>query len=87
MVRCFFLLIHFLVVEDYELPESTSHILSVPIHLECVRILSWSMDFFSYFNRFPDDVLCKIAIWADDNALNSWCDKPSGLSQQVVIWS
>ena len=40
MVRCFFLLIHFLVVEDYELPKSTSHILSVPVTMECVRILS-----------------------------------------------
>ena len=29
MVICFFLLIHFLVVKDYELPKSTSHILSV----------------------------------------------------------
>ena len=55
--------------------------------------LSWSMSFldpclfFSYFNCLPDDVLCKIAIWADDNALNSSCDKPSDLTQQVVIWS
>ena len=40
MVRCFFLLIYFLVVEDYELPKSTSHVLSVPLTLECVRILS-----------------------------------------------
>ena len=40
MVRCFFLLIHFLVVEDYELPKSASHILSVPLTMECVRILS-----------------------------------------------
>ena len=46
MVRCFFLLIHFLVVEDYELPKSTSHILSVPLTMECVRILSWSISFF-----------------------------------------
>ena len=34
----FILLIHFLVAEDYELPKSTSHILSVPLTLECVRI-------------------------------------------------
>ena len=87
MVTCFFLLIHFLVLEDYELPKSTSHILSVPLNLECVRILSSSISFFFYFNCLPDDVLCKIAIWADDNALNSSCDKPSDLSQQVVIWS
>ena len=85
MVRCFFLLIHFL--EDHELPESTSHILSVPLNLECARILSWSIAFSSYFNCFPDDVLCKIAFWVYYNALNSLCDKPCDLSQKVVIWS
>ena len=26
-------------------------------------------------------------MWADDNALDSSCNKPSDLSQQVVIWS
>ena len=45
MIRHFFLLIQFLVVEDYELPKSTSHILSVPLNLEYVRILSWSISF------------------------------------------
>ena len=87
MVRYYFLLIHSLVVEDYESPKSTSHVLSIPLNLESVRILSWSISFFSYFNCLPDDVLRKIVIWADDNALNSSCDKPSRLSQQVVIWS
>ena len=87
MVKCFFLLIHFLVAEDHELPESTSHILSVPLNLECVRILSWSIAFSSYFNCFPDDVLCKIAFWVYYNDLNSLCDKPCDLSQKVVIWS
>ena len=38
--KTFFLLIHFLVVEDYELPKSTSHAVSVPLSLGCVRILS-----------------------------------------------
>ena len=85
MVRCFFLLIHFLLVEDYELPKSTSHFLSVPLNLECIRIPSRFISFFFYFNCLPDDVLCKIAISADDNALNSSRDKPSDLSQQVVI--
>ena len=32
----FILLIDFLVVKDYELPKSTSHILRVPLNLECV---------------------------------------------------
>ena len=40
MVRCFFLLIHFLAVEDYELPKSTSHILIVPLNLDYANILS-----------------------------------------------
>ena len=74
MVRCFFLLNHFLVAEDYELSESKSHLLSVPLTLECVRILSLFISFF-YFNGDPDDVQCKIAIWADDTALKSSCDK------------
>ena len=34
MVRSFFLLIHFLVVEDFELPKSTTYILSVLLPLE-----------------------------------------------------
>ena len=33
MVIYFFLLIHFLVVKDYELPKSTNHILSVPLNI------------------------------------------------------
>ena len=75
------------VVEDYESPKSTSHVLSAPLNLEYVRIPSWSISFFSYFNCLPDNVLYKIAIWAGDKALNSSCDKPSDISQQVVIWS
>ena len=85
MVGCFFFLIHFLVVEDYELSKSTSHILSVLLILKCVRILSWSISFLFYFNCLPDDVLCEIAIWAGDTALNSSCDKPSELLQQAGI--
>ena len=81
MINLFFLLIHFLVVEDYGLPKIISHVLSVPLNPECVRIPV----FFFYFNCFPDDVLRKIVIRADDNALNSSCDKPSDLLQQVVI--
>ena len=55
--KCLFLLIHFLVAEDYELPKSTSHILSV---LECVRILSSSICCFFYFNCLADDVRVRI---------------------------
>ena len=46
-MRYCFLLSHFLVVEDYELSQSTSHLLSVPLSLECVRILSLFISFSS----------------------------------------
>ena len=81
MIRRFFWLIYFLVVEDYELPEIASHVLSVQLTLECIRILSWSISLFFYFNCLPDDVLCKIAIWADYTVFNSSCHKPSDLLQ------
>ena len=42
------------------------HLVSVPFTLEYVRIPSWSISFFFYFDCFSDDVLCKTAIWADD---------------------
>ena len=60
MVRRFFLLSHFLVVEDDELSKSASHLLNVLLY-ECVRILSRSLSFFFYFSCLPDDVLCTLS--------------------------
>ena len=66
MVRRFFLLSHFLVVEDYELSSSKSAINpgirqnSILVHL-----------FFFFINFIPVDVQCKIAIWARDTSLSS----------------
>ena len=92
MARYFFLLIHFLVVEDYELFKSISHVVSVPLTLECVRNISLSISFFFYFNCSPDDVLCKIPIWADDTALNLLCNNSFELLQPTLylilqIWN
>ena len=86
-VRLFFLLVYFLVLEDYEAPKSTSHILSVPVTLEYVRVLSRSISFFFLFNFLPDDVLCKTAVPVDDTALNSSYDKPSDWSQHLLVQS
>ena len=60
MVRRFFLLIHSVAVEDYELPKRTSHIISVPLTLECVRTLSW---FISFSSIFIDPLM----MFCDDN--------------------
>ena len=56
MGKCFFLLIQFLVVEDYELPKSKSHILIVPLTLECVEFYLDSSFFFN-LNCFTDDAV------------------------------
>ena len=55
MIRPFFLLSDFLVVEDYALSKSTTHLLKVQlIH----PLQLWNT---SHFNCLPDDVLCKIS--------------------------
>ena len=78
MVRWFFLLRHFLVVEDYELSQRKRYVRSVTLTLEYVRTLSWSL--FSYTNSLPNDVLCEIAIQADETTLNSSFDEASDSS-------
>ena len=38
-----------------------------------------------YINDLPDDVLCDIAIYADDTTLHSKCDQASDLWQQLEL--
>ena len=80
-----FLIESFLRSKDYELPKSTSHLLSVPLSLEYVRILSYSISFFYNLNCLTDGVLCKIAIRADITTVISLWDKPSDVLQLVEI--
>ena len=42
---------------------------------------------FSYINDLPDDVICNIAIYADDTTLYSKCDQVSDLWQQLKLAS
>ena len=41
--------------------------------------------FLLYINDFPDDVICDIAIYADDTTLYSKCDQASDLWQQLKL--
>ena len=41
--------------------------------------------FVLYINDLPDDVICNIAIHADDTTLYSKCDQTSDLWQQVEL--
>ena len=43
--------------------------------------------FLLYINDFPDDVICNIAIYADDTTLYSKCDQASDLWQQLGLAS
>ena len=40
-----------------------------------------------YINDLPDDVICNIAIYADDTALYSKCDQATDLRQQLELAS
>ena len=41
--------------------------------------------FLLYINDFPDNVICNIAIYADDTTLYSKCDQKSDLWQQLEL--
>ena len=43
--------------------------------------------FLLYINDLPDDVMCDIAIYADDTTLYSKCDQASDLWQQLELTS
>ena len=43
--------------------------------------------FLLYINDLPDDVICDIAIYADDTTLYSRCDRASNLWQQLELAS
>ena len=43
--------------------------------------------FLLYINDLPDDVICNIAIYADDTTLYSKCDQASDMWQQVDLAS
>ena len=38
-----------------------------------------------YINDLPDDVICNIAIYADDTTICSKCDQPSDLLQELEL--
>ena len=43
--------------------------------------------FLLYISDLPEDVICDIAIYADDNTLYSKCDRSSDLWQQLELAS
>ena len=41
--------------------------------------------FLVYINDLPDDIVCNIAVYADDTTLYSKCDQASNLWQQLEL--
>ena len=67
----FFLVSLFLVVEV-----ASKHKILINSRIRRNSIL-FHLFFLFYINSLPDDVLCKIVIWADDTTLSSSYDKVS----------
>ena len=58
------------------------------LHLHKLKSYGISGQFFLlYINNLPDDVICNIAIYADDTTLYSKCDQVSDLWQQLELAS
>ena len=52
-----------------------------------VHFWSYTLVLLLYINDLPDDVICNIAIYADDTTLYSKCDQASDLWQQLELAS
>ena len=50
-------------------------------------LVFWSTLFLLYINYLPDDVICNIAVYADDTTLYPKCDQASVLWQQLEVAS
>ena len=58
------------------------------LHLHKLKSYGISGQFFLlYINNLPDDVICNIAIYADDTTLYSKCNQASDLWQQLELAS
>ena len=61
---------------------------NIQLILEFFKALSLVLHFFLlYINDLPDDVICNIAIYAEDTTLYSTCDQASDLWQQLELIS
>ena len=57
---------------------------NIQLMLEFLKGLGPTL-FLLYINDLPDDVICNIAIYADDTTLYSKCDQASDLWQQLEL--
>ena len=58
---------------------------NIQLTLEFLKAPFLVLHFLLYINNLPDDVICDIAIYADDTTLYSKCDQASDLWQQLEL--
>ena len=51
------------------------------------RLHPWSHTFAIYINDLPDDVICDVAIYANDTTFYSMCDQASDMWQPLELAS
>ena len=86
-VRNFVTLLFFSVIHSFEWFWIESLHKNIQLMLEFLKAPFWLLHFLRYINDLPNDVICDIAIYADDTTLCSKCDQASVLSQQSEVAS
>ena len=86
-VRYLALFLLFSVIDDFEWFWIESLHKNIQLMLEFLKAPFWLLHFLRYINDLPNDVICDIAIYADDTTLCSKCDQASVLSQQSELAS
>ena len=86
-VRYLALFLLFSVIDGFEWFWIESLHKNIQLMLEFLKAPFWLLHFLRYINDLPNDVICDIAIYADDTTLCSKCDQASVLSQQSELAS
>ena len=60
---------------------------NIQLMLEFLKAPFLVLHFLLYINDLPDDVICDVAIYADDTTFYSKCDQSSDLWQQLELAS
>ena len=86
-VRYLALFLNFSVIDDFEWFWMESLHKNIQLMWEFLEAPFLVLHFLLYINDLPDDVICDIAIYADDTTLYSKRDRTSDLWQQLELAS
>ena len=70
-----------------EWESSQEYPVNAEVHQDSILGILGPTLFLLYINELPDNVICDIAIYADDTTFYSTCDQASDLRQQLELAS